>query len=549
MRTASSATSSAQLQDYLREVQDALRRADLEKAMLLSNEAVARGLEHSHLLVLAAHHQLELGGIASAVKLATRARDLSPRNVDVLNVLGLSLARQNRGNEAIPIFDSALRQSPGAVTVRFNKAWTLEQICQPKRARAEYERVLDLQPTHVDALAHLAHLAIQRRDLQSARELAVRALALDACHTSAQLALATVDILDSSFDQALRRLESLTTPANTSAINRSIAQGLVGDALEGLERSADAFAAWAASQATLRAFYEPTFREIGTEPPLARVSRITKFFATNQHSDWCSVNDGYAGPPRGHIFLVGFPRSGTTLMEQVLAGHPDVESMEERDCLVDAINEFIVSVDGLDRLAALQTSEISLHRDRYWKRVGAEGISLKKPVFVDKMPLNSVVLCVIAKLFPRAHILFALRDPRDVVFSCFRRRFVMTRQMFELTTLEGASSYYAAVMQLCETYRRVLGLRICDTRYEDLVGNFDTQTRNLCSFIGLEWSDSMRRFAERARSGVINTPSATQVARGLFTEGIGQWRRYRTELAPVLPTLAPWVSRFDYPVD
>ena len=549
MTTDFPASSNAQLQTYLRDVQDALRCEDMAKAMRLSDEAVGTGFEHPNLLVLAAHYQLNLGAASRAVELATRARKVAPRSVDVLNVLGLALARQNRGREAIAVFDAALRQAPSAFSVRFNRASALEQVGELKRARAEYERMLDAQPTHVESLVHLANLANERRDTLGARKLANRAVALDASQTAAHLALANADVLDRAFDQALMRLETQKLAGDLNPVNRSIAQGLLGDALEGMGRSSKAFAAWTASKATLHSYCEPIFSSRG-ETACARVTRLAAYFAEHSGAQWRDDSDPYQSPVRTHVISCsGFPRSGTTLLEQALASHPDVRSMDERDCLVDAINEFIAPVDALGRLAELNEPALAPYREQYWKRVSAEAISLNKPVFLDKMPLNSVALCVIARLFPGARILFALRDPRDVVFSCFRRRFVMTPQMLELTTLEGAARYYEAVMTLCDIYRRTLGFEFCDTRYEDLVEDFDAQTRKLCAFIGLEWTDSMRSFADRARSGVINTPSAAQVARGLFTEGVGQWRRYRAELAPVLPGLAPWVSRFGYPAN
>jgi tetratricopeptide (TPR) repeat protein len=545
MTAESQASSSAELQACLREVEKALRSQEAALAMRLACEAVDKGFVHAHLFVLAAHHNLTSGSLERALDLATRAREMAPRNPDVLNVLGLALARLNRGWDALPIFDAALRQSPGAVTVRFNRGWTLEQLRELKRARTEYERVIEKSPTHVEALVHLAHLAVQRSDLDSARELAERALQQDRANAPALLALASADVQEKKFGDALPSLEVLTGSPKTSAVNRSIALGMM-EALEGLGKTAEAFAAWSASKATLRAYYGPAVKAKG-ESSRERVARLAAYYTT--HSGRRDADDTYVGPVDKHVFLVGFPRSGTTLLEQVLASHPDIESLEERDCLTDAIDAFVRPPGKLDDLAALRGEALSHYRERYWKRVAAEGAALKKPVFLDKMPLNSVVLCLVAKLFPQARILFALRDPRDVVFSCFRRRFVITPQMFELTTLEGAAGYYDAVMGLCETYREALGFEFCETRYERLVEDFDSECRRICAFLGIAWSESMRTFAERAREGVINTPSAVQVARGLFTQGIGQWRRYRDHLAPVLPVLAPWVARFGYSED
>lgn len=516
-------------------------------AMQLSDEAVAKGHIHPNLLVLAAHHQLGAGAAGRALELAAMAREAAPRDADVLNILGLSLARLGRRREAVAIYEAALRQSPHAVVARFNKACVLEDLRELKQARGEFERVLEREPSHAEAMAHLADLAIQRGDLKAARDYADRALRHDVHQPASQLALSRIDIEEKRFAEALSRLEPLTR--NASAINRSIAQGLIGDALDGLGKTVEAFAAYSASNATLRAAYGPIFEAENIEPARRRVLRLTEFFRSSGPRPWRNSVTTYESPVHGHVFLVGFPRSGTTLLEQVLAGHPDVETMEERDCLIDAANDFVLPPDGLDRLASLADRELAPYRDRYWQRAAAEGASYAKPVFLDKMPLNSVLLCLIAKLFPRARIIFALRDPRDVVLSCFRRRFVMTAQMFELTTIESSANYYASVMQLGETCRTTLDLDMCYARHEDLLNDFDAESRRLCGFLGLEWNASLRGFAERARAGMINTPSAPQVARGLSTGGMGQWRRFRDQMAPVLPKLAPWIARFDYPVD
>ena len=153
---------------------------------------------------------------------------------------------------------------------------------------------------------------------------------------------------------------------------------------------------------------------------------------------------------------------------------------------------------------------------------------------------------VIAKLFPGARVLFARRDPRDVVLSCFRRRFGMNPSMYQLLTLDGAAGFYDAVMRLSEVYRPLLPLARHEVRYESIVDDFESSVRAACDFIGLEWDDSMLNFAAKARMRGISTPSAAQVARGLNREGQGAWRRYRDQMAAVLPLLEPWVERFGY---
>jgi tetratricopeptide (TPR) repeat protein len=530
------------LQQILREVEAALRAGDMPRAMGLSERAVASGHEHPNLLTLAAHERLRLNDGEKALVYAQRARDLAPRNADVLNVLGQCLAKAGRAREALRIYDSALRQSPNAAVVHFNKACALEDLSELSRAKNHFERAVALQPKYPEALSHLATLAAQRGDVAQARDYATRALALDARQPSAALALAMADADEKQFDQSTVRLNTLLRDPTLSPVNRAIAQSLIGDCLDGLTRADEAFPAYAQANAILRTHYANAFSATGMETALARLQRLANFFRTYE---WQTSAPGKS-PINTHVFLVGFPRSGTTLLEQVLASHPQIQTMEERDCLIDAAVEFVAPTDGLEKLATLDDAGLARFRDAYWARVGEAGIAPSKPVFIDKMPLNTVLLCLVAKLFPDAKILFALRDPRDVVLSCFRRRFGMNAQMYEFTSLESTAAYYDAVMELASLYRDKLGLSICDLRHENMVADLEKETRRVSEFLGVEFHSSMLQFAQTARSRSIDTPSAAQVSRGLSRDGIAQWRRYEKELAPTLPRLAPWVAKFGY---
>ncbi|HTQ13117.1 MAG TPA: sulfotransferase [Rhizomicrobium sp.] len=539
----------AQLQLYLRETDAALRAQDTERALRIADEATSRGLEHPNLLTLAAHRRMHAGDAGSALVLLHRARALSPRSVDVLNALGICLSQLGRAREALTAFDAALRIAPGTAMLRFNKALAYEKLSELDHARRELESTVSLMPGHYEALAWLATLAAQRNDGAQARDYAARALALNPRLHAATLALANVDVAERKFDDAIARVTPLLSDPELSPVNRAFAQSLLGDALDGLDRPAEAFAAYAASKAAMRAYYAPGFAALGNESAIERVSRLAGYFRNADEGLWRARKGEPPRNPRTHAFLVGFPRSGTTLLEQVLASHPGVEAMEERDALSEAVTEFIAPMDGLDRLARITADDIGRLRKAYWRVAGEFGHAGDRDVFLDKMPLNSVLLPLVARLFPEAKIVFALRDPRDVLLSCFRRRFGMTAQMFELTSLEGAAAYYDAVMGLAQIYRDKLGLDLSETRHEDLLQDFEAETRRLCAFLGLDWRLEMRNFAIRAQTSTIDTPSGAQVARGLTREGAGQWRRYAAELAPVLPTLAPWVKRFGYPED
>src|SRR5262249_9794996 len=146
--------------------------------------------------------------------------------------------------------------------------------------------------------------------------------------------------------------------------------------------------------------------------------------------------------PAGHAFLIGFPRTGTTLLEVALDGHPRIASLDEHELLTESVLRFLGETPDLDGLGAASEAELEVSRAAYWARVRSGGVDVAGRVFLDKYPMNTLKLPLIARLFPDARILFARRDPRDVVLSCFRRRFKMNAAMYELLTLPGAAALY-----------------------------------------------------------------------------------------------------------
>jgi tetratricopeptide (TPR) repeat protein len=535
-------TGPANLAATLAAVDAALWASDMAGAMGLAADAVGIGASHPTLLGLAGLKRMHAGDNAGALPLLLQAREQTPRHVDLLNALGECLSRLSRPREALDAFDTALGIAPDT-RLHFGRALALEDLSELDSARAAFEQVVALDPAHSEALSRLALLVLQRGNVSAARDLAARALAIDPRDAAARIALASAALEQKDMTTAELQVSALVQDPDLGPANRAYALSLAGDILDSQDRTAEAFAAYAASKAVQRTAYAPAMA--GFETVLAREFRLTTYFRLADASLWQGAQQPQADR-RTHVFLVGFPRSGTTLLEQVLASHPDVAAMEERTCLMDSAAEFFGSDADLDRLAALSEAELDTWRQAYWKRVAETEPLLSSPVFVDKMPLNAVFLPLIAKLFPAAKILFALRDPRDVVLSCFRRRFAMNAGMYEFTALDTSAAYYAAVMELMQVYSEKLTLDLFQARHESLVADFDGEARRLCGFLGLEFRDEMRGFAGRAKTQTIDTPSGAQIARGLSDAGMAQWRRYAAQLEPVLPMLAPFVARFGY---
>jgi hypothetical protein len=360
------------------------------------------------------------------------------------------------------------------------------------------------------------------------------------------MVLASADLAEGRPADGEARLNDLLADPRLTAQQRALAQGLLGDLFDAQDRTGEAFTAYDTCNRALVEIYRPRF---GTS-----LSALDYALEALRLIDQLPKDAWQTGPQplgaagaTGHVFLVGFPRSGTTLLEQVLASHPQVEALEERDTLADAMAAYGRRPGELAGLADAPQSEISRLRAAYWSRVAAEGARPKGKVFVDKHPLHTFRLPVIAKLFPEAKVLFARRDPRDVVLSGFRRRFAMNGPMYQLLTLAGAARFYDAAMQMGERLGHELPLAHHVVRHEALVEDFDATARAVCDFLDLPWTDAVRGFAERIQDRGVATPSGAQLAAGLSAEGIGAWRRFALQLAPVMPILQPWVERFGYP--
>ncbi len=545
---ASNVTSNDALeQQFLRALAAAVQARDIERAFAIAEEALGKGVEHPRLLGLAAQKRLRSGDAEGAYPILVRARELDGRNADILNDLGLCMMQTGRAREALGVFDAALRQSPGSAKLFFNKALTYEILGELDYERRALERVIAIEPNHVPALNLLALLAADRNDAKAAREYATRSLAISPSEVLARIALATVEVGDHDYSAARQNLEPLFQKPGLDPENRSLAQTLMGDVLDGEADYAAAFRFYSASKEVLRTHYAPTYTTRAEETVQARIARLRNYFSSAPSETWRADKDNTDTETRAPVFLTGFLRSGTTLLGQVLAGHSDVAVMHERDCLADAVSDFVVPQDGLDRLVKLDRAAIETYADRYWARARDYGQELRRDVFVDKAPTMVPLLPIVAKLFPQAKVLFVIRDPRDVVLSCFRRRFAMTAEKFDMLTLADIAATYTATMELAELYRTRLGLDMYDVRYESLTSDFETEVCGICEFLGLAWQPAMADFGARVKTSNIDTPNIAQLARGLSRQGVGHWRNYKNELKPILPALAPWCERFGYP--
>lgn len=476
----------------------------------------------------------ETGRLEESRAALARAVRLAPDEPRFRIELSRALARLGRHDEAMAPLEEASRLAPDDASILVEIG--LVQAAGDALAEAEtaYRKALALQPDHAPAYAQLALL------LESGNrsgEIAALLDAADAAGVAAEetaYARALLARREGRLEEALALAE--TAPSSTEPHRKA---QLIGELEDRLGRPGRAFAAFSEMNRVLAA------------APSDPRSEARAYRAELEAQSAAITRDWYAGwdplaLPAGRpapAFLVGFPRSGTTLLDTLLMGHPDIEMIEERPLMAPVAER----LGRLERLSGLAPAEAVALRDLYFETLDLYAQGNPARLIVDKMPLNLIYASLIHRLFPAAKFIFAERHPADVVLSCFITNFRLNPAMANFLDLGDAARLYDLVMTHWERCRSILPLDVHVVRYEDLVADPAGAVRPLLAFLGLPWDDTMLDHQRTARGrGYVASASYSQVTEPIYDRASGRWRRYRGEMAAVLPLLAPWAEKMGY---
>ena len=507
--------------------------------------AIARGERDPFHYVLIAWDRAQAGDRIGAFDLLQQGLRIAPDDPVVLTTIAVLHRQELRLRDAVLHCDAAIRACPTYAAAWLERGFVLSTGGSFDRATESYAEAARLDPGNAAPWANMALIAARKGNSSGVRDYADKAFAIDPDNLIASSALATVEIEEGDFEAVVGRLKPLLDRDAPPSPERANALNVLGDALDRLGEIDDAFRTYLVAKTEFAAVHADQFPP-ERETHRAFVDRIGASLAQTATAGWAIPETGpVAHQADKHIFLLGYPRSGTTLVENVLASLPDVLALEERPTLREADEAFLGDDAGFARLVSLTAAEAVPFRTAYWAKVKAAGLDVAGRTFVDMDPLKGIRLPLIARLFPNARILVMRRDPRDVVWSCFHTNFALTSTNYEFTSLERAARHYDALMRLTESSIDVLPLITHEVRYDALVRDFDTTTRAICDFIDIPWSSDLRNFDRTARKRGVSTASAAQVRKPLY-DGTRQWERYRTHLEPVLPILKPWIDKFGF---
>jgi tetratricopeptide (TPR) repeat protein len=470
-----------------------------EEAIIHYESAIATDPEYAE-----AHHGLAstlqaLNRHAQAVSCFERALSVDPQFAEANYGLGIALQALDRHEEAIRSYQNALASAPGFADAHNNLGGALQQLGRLEDARVAFERALALAPRKVEFYLNL---------------LDIKKLTADDRHFAGLQALAKDEASLEPEDRINLHFAMGKALAQVGDERQAFDHLLEGNSLKRQEVVHDEVAAW-------RMF-----------------ERIQAVFS----AELMRSKQGGGDLSQLPIFIVGMPRSGSSLVEQILASHPKVFGAGERLELRDALNSFgeasEISLPFPERFLVATGEELRRLGADYLNRLK---ISLPSPPgdwqrITDKMPENCRLVGLIHLALPNARIIHTCRDPVDTCLSCFSIHFTADQPFaYDLGEL---GRYYRAYYSLMEHWRQVLpeGLML-DAHYEDLVGDLEGQARRIVAHCGLEWDDDCLAYDKTARP--VKTASAAQVRQPIYRSSVGRWRPDADVLKPLLDGLGP----------
>ncbi|MCP5002397.1 MAG: tetratricopeptide repeat protein [Planctomycetes bacterium] len=518
-----------------------------------------RNPDHPETLNLLAVMYHQVGNNAKAVELLKKAIMLSPQNPSFYSNLGVVLNADGRWKEAIRAYERALHLIPdyaeawnnmGAVfkdhgqfdaalasfqkALHFNPDYTkalvnlgcvLKELNQPDDAIACFEKALKISPDFPEACYYLGDILKDLGKFEPAMENFRKSLVLKPDYAQAHFMIAHIKHY-TYYDDDMRKMEKLVGTPGVNEERKAYLFFALGKAFENIHNYDKAFDYYSKGNRVKRASYAYSISE-----DKEFIKKLISAFDREFFVTYSKQVDYETGP----IFIVGMPRSGTTLIEQILSCHKQVSAADElsdlRHILLETNPKLTVDIFP-DQLKKLDRNDMDRFRSQY--RININKYKVDGELYVtDKMPSNFLYIGMIKALFPGAKIIHCKRDPVDTCLSCYKTYFLGIQKF--AYDLDELGKYYLLYEKLMSHWHHVLPGYLLDVQYEDLINDQKTQTRRLLDFCGLPWNDSCLSFHKSERT--VKTASFAQVRKPLYTGSVQFWKHYTKHLGQLLTAL------------
>jgi tetratricopeptide (TPR) repeat protein len=490
-----------------------------------------------------------------------------------------------RPEAALDAYRSLLKHFPGVAGLWFELGLAAVKQLEFDEADQAFQRTAELGPRDVSMLILLGQQYHQMRRLDQARDCFQRAAAADASSIPAQLSLADWFERERRLDDAWACVETCAArhPHNPQVLcvkalllhrqGRSTeAETLLRDLIKAglpdlhldyavrhqLAVVLDALGQYAEAMQQLRAAKESLRRttsvaKLEQDYDRADQRRRELLAALKPETIQRWRREGTAEPLRHRLaFLGGHPRSGTTLLEQILGAHPAIAAFDEPMAFTSEILEKLAPLNAatpltVNRLNNLNAAQRAHFQQRYLKSLAREGTGgPETELLLDKNPSPTTALPLWLRIFPDLKVLVALREPRDMIISCFFQKQMLNTTNANFLSLERTAKHFADLTDVWLRLRELGGFDWMESRYEDIVSNLETEGRRVTEFLGLKWHERQANSHDDARKKFVFAPTYNDVTKPVHRRAVGRWQNYAKALAPLEPRLVPYRRALGY---
>jgi tetratricopeptide (TPR) repeat protein len=467
---------------------------------------------------------------------------LSPRNGVVWMEYGNAASGCRQYDRAEQAWNRALELEPGNYLLAASIGAQFEGLRQSDKARACFQKAVAADPRAIDPRINLAVLLEKNHRLDESRAVIEECLAISPRDDQARYLAAVLDRREGKFEEAERRLRELIASRPAHLFVCSACHVELAHVLDRSGRCDEAFRELEEAKKIARSRTDARRLEEAYE----KEAEIGRRLALDSPNDclrrWArSFPEKKREPIPRLAFLGGHPRSGTTLLEEILGAHPAVAALDEPLAFLELLQPELARTEGLTgpRLNVLRRNFIAALE---WELGGKANGRL----LLDKNPSPTAQLPVWLRVFPELRVVIALRDPRDVVLSCYFLHLPLNNVSVNFLGLDRLVRHYANLMDVWLAVREWEGFAGIETRYEDMVAETRREGSRITEFLGLDWRADQERFYERSRAKQLNSPTYRDVTQPVYTKSVGRWRAYEEHLAPIMHILKPYCERFGY---
>ncbi len=486
----------------------------------------------------------QLGNLDASIFYFEKANKINPESSQVYFNLGLAFDKKKETNLAIKNFKKVTELDPKNSFAFYNLGSIYQEIFKREEAEKYLKKSINLNPNYELAYNNLFEVYDWSNQIDKYTELLKKLEKKNTEKNTFNFYCGILEYKKKNYNQAIKILESVQLNKN-NFLQDIKKHGVLAKSYDHIRKFDKAFEYFESNNNLVDYHFG---KNINEKIYIKYINQRLNFFENFKNNRWKNLYK--INKIDDPIFLIGFPRSGTTLLDTILRTNKSVEVIEEKPILRNFLNQIENKTkNNFNLLEDLDNENIEKLRDVYFQERNKYLKNKNSQIVIDKLPLNIIHVGEILRFFPNAKFILALRHPYDSVLSCFMQQFSLNPAMKNFLNIEKSAYLYDLVMRLWTIYLKAFSINFHIIKYEDIVSNFEKTTKDIYKYLNIDWTDKTKDFYLTAKNRMdISTPSYDQITSPIYSKSINRWKNYEKKFKSSKKYLDKWVKQFDYKI-